>query len=67
MSCRIHESIVLNVLQFGDVSVANGAVTLHTDSRAYLLKNNVGSIGQDDFYQVGYILVDESPILNCIS
>jgi len=38
--------------QFGDVSVANGAVTLHTDSRAYLLKNNVESIGQDDFYQM---------------
>jgi len=38
--------------QFGDVSVANGAVTMHTDSRAYLLKNNVGSIGQDDFYQM---------------
>ena len=35
--------------------MANGAVTLHTDSRAYLLKNNVESIGQDDFYQVGII------------
>ena len=57
----------MNALQFGDVSVANGAITMHSDSRAYLLKNNVGSIGQDDFYQVGNFADVLSPIPNCIA
>ena len=63
----MQDDIVLNALQFGDVSVANGAITMHSDSRAYLLKNNVGSIGQDDFYQVGNITGILSPIPNCIA
>ena len=39
--------------QFGDISVSgDGTVTIRGNSRGYMLKNNVVTIGPDDYYQV---------------